>query len=129
MKSANCTSITRSVGNGAAVAQRHLAFEADGDLLVGLGRALGDVGFVAAHPSQVVGQRGDRRDDVERIAVGLHDQRIGVLGEQCIQLPQMRGRFQQPLPGHTRLQVLQKYSVKVGKRPHGPPGTAASGSS
>ena len=56
----------------------------------------------------MVGQRADRGDDVERIPVRLHDQRVGVRG---LQLPQVRRRLQQPLSGNPRLQVLQKHSV------------------
>ena len=75
------------------------------------------------------GERGDRRDDVERVAVGLHDQRVGVLGDQGVELPQMRGRLQQPLPGHTRTASAAGRFGGIGRRADGRPRTAASGSS
>ena len=65
----------------------------------------------------MVGEGADRRDDVQRVAMRLHDQRVGVFGHQRVELPQMRGRLQQPLTRHTRLQVLQIPSmIAIGRR-------------
>ncbi len=109
MKSANCTSTTRCPASESRSFMPRS--QADDDLLAGLRRAFGDRAFVGRQVAQVMGQRADRRDHVERVAVRLHDQRVGVLGHQRVELPQMGGRLQQPLPGDAGLQVLQEHSV------------------
>ena len=64
------------------------------------------------HPAQVGGQRADRRDDLERVAVGLDDDGVGVLGEQRAEVPEVGGRLEQPPVGHVPgLQVLEVAAV------------------
>src|SRR5690242_6672022 len=51
------------------IPQLHAALEADDDLLSRLRGTFGDRAFVRRQVPKVVGERADRRDDVERIAV------------------------------------------------------------
>ena len=108
MKSANCTSITRCASESRSFIPRSRPTTISSQDWAAHSR---DRTFVGRHLAQVMGQRADRRDDVERVAVRLHDQRVGVLGHQRVELPQVRRRLQQPLTRHTRLQVLQEHSV------------------
>ena len=44
----------------------------------------------------VAHERGERRDDAQRVAVRLHEQRVRVLGEQRAEAPDVPGRLQHP---------------------------------
>ena len=74
--------------------------------------ALGDRTVVGGQPAQMVGERADRRDDVERVAVGLHDQRRRDTRRPVRRAAtDVRATSDSHWPGHPGLQVLQEHSV------------------
>ena len=75
-------------------------------------RRLGDRRVVAGELAEVGDQRADGRDDAERVAVRLHEERVRVLGEQRVEAPDVAGRLQDPARRRmTGLQVLEERPV------------------
>ena len=103
--------------HGPVLARGHGAVQALDDVLGPLGRDLREVRIVAGHAAELLLQRRDRRDDAQRVAVRLHEQCVRVLGEECVEAPDVRGRLQQPavrrhgIGGMARLQVLEEEAV------------------
>ena len=89
------------------------------DVLGELGRGLGDRRVVAADAAQHRDERRDRRDDPQRVAVRLHEQRVRVLGEQRVEAPDVAGRLEHPLVRRVaRLQVLEEHAVPAVRGRH-----------
>ena len=76
----------RSVATG-----RDRTVEPDDEVLRELGRDLARHDVVAPEPAQRAQQRRERRDDPQRVAMRLHEQRVRVLVEQRAEAPQMAG--------------------------------------
>ena len=109
MKSVNCTSTTcvgREQARRRAASPRSSPSKMSCSYWVGGG---GEGRRVARHLPEVGGERAHRGDDLERIAVGLDDDGVGVLGEERAEVPQVGGRLEQPALAHVpRLEVLRK---------------------
>ena len=78
-------------GDGAVGACRDRAVEPGDEIPAELAGHLGWRDRVGAEPAQRAQQRRERRDDSQRVAMGLHEQRVGVLVEQRAQAPQVAG--------------------------------------
>ena len=68
-------------------------------VLVLLGRP-GDRALVTRHLTEVRRERAHRRDDLQRVAMRLDHDGVGVLGEQLGEVPEVRGGLQDPAVGH-----------------------------
>src|SRR4051794_34467137 len=111
-------------GNRPVLAGGDRPVEAFDDVLGPFGRDLGDLRFVRRHPPQQRDERRERGDDSQRVAVRLHQQRVGVLGEQRVEAPDVGRGLQHPAVGRrvtfrvTGLQVLQERAVPAVRRGH-----------
>ncbi len=90
------------IGHGAAGALLDHAVEHEPEAVVHHRALLHRVNGVAAKPAQDRCGAGSRRDELERVAVGVDHQGVGVFVEQLDHVQKMRGRLQQPLPGPIR---------------------------
>ena len=79
----------------------------------------GRVCVIAEDAAQHDGEAGGGGDDIERLAVGLDDERVGVGVEQCAEREHVGWGLQHPAPrGVTKLQVLEKLPVAGVGRAH-----------
>ena len=95
------------------LAHRHRAREPVGERPRPLGPDRVRVDVVAGHAAQHGDQARERGDDLQRIAMRLDDARVGILGEERVERPEMARALQHPALRRTPpLEVLQLAAMR-----------------